>query len=100
MHLMSEKNMRMTSANGRVTIEAKSELILKCGGSYVGISSNGTVPIRSGRAPAPFAKACVAFGGVEHEGAYNPLPCRLFALRAITRLVSNVKGTSMEYTPC
>ncbi|WP_338641112.1 type VI secretion system tip protein VgrG [Burkholderia pyrrocinia] len=41
MHLMSEKDMRMTSANGRVTIEAKSELILKCGGSYVRISSTG-----------------------------------------------------------
>ncbi|RQU93524.1 type VI secretion system Vgr family protein, partial [Burkholderia cenocepacia] len=41
MHLMSEKDMRMTSANGRVTIEAKSELILKCGGSYIRISSTG-----------------------------------------------------------
>ncbi|KVC19970.1 type VI secretion protein Vgr [Burkholderia diffusa] len=41
MHLMSEKDMRMTSVNGRVTIEAKSELILKCGGSYVRISSTG-----------------------------------------------------------
>ncbi|MBN3722697.1 type VI secretion system Vgr family protein [Burkholderia sp. Ac-20379] len=41
MHLMSDKDMRMTSANGRVTIEAKSELILKCGGSYVRISSTG-----------------------------------------------------------
>nr|WP_082664668.1 hypothetical protein [Burkholderia ambifaria] len=63
-------------------------------------NGDGTVPIRSARAPAPYAKACVAFEGVEHEGAYNPLPCRLFALRAITRLVSNVKGTSMEYTSC
>ncbi|WP_164721245.1 lipase/acyltransferase domain-containing protein [Burkholderia stagnalis] len=61
---------------------------------------DGTVPVRSGRAPAPHAKACVAFKGVDHEGAYNPLPCRLFALRAITRLVSNVKGTSMEYASC
>ncbi|WP_175780316.1 type VI secretion system Vgr family protein [Burkholderia anthina] len=41
MHLMSEKDMRMTSANGRVTIEAKSELFLKCGGSYIRISSTG-----------------------------------------------------------
>ncbi|MCA8089456.1 hypothetical protein LGM65_00925 [Burkholderia anthina] len=63
-------------------------------------NGDGTVPIRSGRAPARYAKACVAFEGVDHEGAYNPLPCRLFALRAITRLVSNIKGTSMEYTSC
>jgi type VI secretion system secreted protein VgrG len=41
MNLMSEKDMRMTSANGRVTIEAKSELILKCGGSYIRISGTG-----------------------------------------------------------
>jgi type VI secretion system secreted protein VgrG len=41
MNLMSEKDMRMTSANGRVTIEAKSELILKCGGSYIRISATG-----------------------------------------------------------
>ncbi|MFP3501406.1 lipase/acyltransferase domain-containing protein [Burkholderia sp. SIMBA_062] len=63
-------------------------------------NGDGTVPVRSGRAPTPHAKACVAFEGVDHEGAYNPLPCRLFALRAITRLVWNVKGTSMEYRAC
>ncbi|MBN3722698.1 PGAP1-like alpha/beta domain-containing protein [Burkholderia sp. Ac-20379] len=63
-------------------------------------NGDGTVPVRSGRAPAPYVKICVAFEGVDHEGAYNPIPCRLFALRAITRIVSNVKGTSMEYTSC
>ncbi|MCP3726043.1 type VI secretion system tip protein VgrG [Paraburkholderia sp. CNPSo 3272] len=41
MHLTSDKDMWMTSANGRVTIEAKSELLLKCGGSYVRISPTG-----------------------------------------------------------
>ncbi|MEX3926994.1 type VI secretion system Vgr family protein [Paraburkholderia sp. BR10936] len=41
MHLTSDKDMWMTSANGRITIEAKSELLLKCGGSYVRISSAG-----------------------------------------------------------
>ena len=41
MHLMSDKDMRMTSANGRVTIEAKSELLLRCGGSYIRLSSTG-----------------------------------------------------------
>ncbi|KVG28073.1 hypothetical protein WJ30_23780 [Burkholderia diffusa] len=63
-------------------------------------NGDGTVPVRSGRAPSRFAKVCVAFEGIDHEGAYNPLPCRLFALRAITRLVGNVKGTSMEYVTC
>jgi type VI secretion system secreted protein VgrG len=41
MDLISDKNMRISSANGRVTIEAKEELLLKCGGSYVRISSTG-----------------------------------------------------------
>ncbi len=41
MNLVADKNMRITSANGRVTIEAKEELLLKCGGSYVRISSTG-----------------------------------------------------------
>lgn len=59
---------------------------------------DGTVPIRSGRAPASYVKACVAFPGVDHEGAYNPTYCRRFALWAITRIVGNVKGTPMEYS--
>jgi type VI secretion system secreted protein VgrG len=41
MDLLSDKNMRINSANGRVIIEAKEELLLKCGGSYVRISSTG-----------------------------------------------------------
>ncbi|MBG0881268.1 type VI secretion system tip protein VgrG [Burkholderia sp. 9775_39] len=41
MALISEKDMRISSANSRVTIEAKSELILKCGGSYIRISATG-----------------------------------------------------------
>lgn len=59
---------------------------------------DGTVPIRSGRAPAQHAKVCVAFPDVDHEGAYNPNYCRRFALWAVTRIVGNVKGTPMEYT--
>jgi pimeloyl-ACP methyl ester carboxylesterase len=62
---------------------------------------DGTVPARSGRAPAPYAKACVAFQGIDHEGAYNPSstpkPPQRFALWAITRIVGNVKGTVLEY---
>lgn len=41
MHLTSDKDMRITSANGRVVVEAKSELLLKCGGSYLRLSQNG-----------------------------------------------------------
>lgn len=60
-------------------------------------NGDGTVSIRSGRAPAAYAKACVAFQDVDHEGAYEPLYCRRFALWAVTRIVGNVKGTPMEY---
>ncbi len=41
MRLLSDKNMSITSANGRVVIEAKEELLLKCGGSYLRLSSTG-----------------------------------------------------------
>ena len=39
--LLADKNMTITSANGRVVIEAKEELLLKCGGSYLRMSSTG-----------------------------------------------------------
>lgn len=41
MDLLCDKNMRVVSANGHVTIEAKEELLFKCGGSYLRISSTG-----------------------------------------------------------
>jgi type VI secretion system secreted protein VgrG len=41
MRLLSDKNMTLTSVNGRVVIEAKEELLLKCGGSYIRLSSTG-----------------------------------------------------------
>ena len=41
MRLLADKNMTITSVNGRVTIEAKEELLLKCGGSYFRMSSTG-----------------------------------------------------------
>ncbi|UIF87518.1 type VI secretion system Vgr family protein [Cupriavidus sp. UYPR2.512] len=41
MRLLSDKNMTITSANGRVVVEAKEELLLKCGGSYLRMSSTG-----------------------------------------------------------
>ncbi|MGF6639952.1 esterase/lipase family protein [Paraburkholderia sp. MM6662-R1] len=60
---------------------------------------DGTVPMRSGRAPSqqPGVKACVPYPKVDHEGAYKEKPQQLFALWAITRIVMNVKGTSLEY---
>jgi hypothetical protein len=62
-------------------------------------NGDGTVPIRSGRAPAGQAgvQACVAYPGVDHEGAYKERIQQLFALWAVTRIVANVKGTSLEY---
>ncbi|MCP3721037.1 DUF2345 domain-containing protein [Paraburkholderia sp. CNPSo 3281] len=41
MALISDKNMQIRSANGRFSIEAKEELLLECGGSYVRVSSTG-----------------------------------------------------------
>ncbi len=41
MRLLADKHMTITSANGRVVIEAKEELLLKCGGSYLRMSSTG-----------------------------------------------------------
>lgn len=41
MNLMSANDMRITSVNGCVIVEAKKELLLKCGGSYIRISSTG-----------------------------------------------------------
>jgi type VI secretion system secreted protein VgrG len=39
--LLADKNMTISSANGRVVIEAKDELLFKCGGSYLRMSSTG-----------------------------------------------------------
>ncbi|KQR78930.1 hypothetical protein ASG35_11270 [Burkholderia sp. Leaf177] len=41
MRLLADQNMTIISVNGRVTIEAKEELLLKCGGSYFRMSSTG-----------------------------------------------------------
>ncbi len=41
MRLLADKHLTITSANGRVVIEAKDELLLKCGGSYLRMSSTG-----------------------------------------------------------
>jgi len=41
MCLLADQNMTITSANGRVVIEAKEELLLKCGGSYLLMKSTG-----------------------------------------------------------
>lgn len=41
MYLDSENDMTIKSANGRVVIEAKEELVLKCGGSYLRMTMTG-----------------------------------------------------------
>ncbi|CAG4893838.1 esterase/lipase family protein [Paraburkholderia gardini] len=60
-------------------------------------NGDGTVPVRSGRAPAGMARACVGYPGIDHEGGYKPEVTRRFALWAITKIAQNVKGTSLEY---
>jgi len=40
-NVVSDQNMTISSVNGRVTIEAKQELLFKCGGSYWRMSSTG-----------------------------------------------------------
>jgi type VI secretion system secreted protein VgrG len=41
MALKADSHMTITSVKGRVTIEAKEELLLKCGGSYLRMSATG-----------------------------------------------------------
>lgn len=62
-------------------------------------SGDGTVPARSGRAPTgkKGVQTCVAYAGVDHEGAYKERPQQLFALWAITKIMSSVRGTSLDY---
>lgn len=60
-------------------------------------NGDGTVPVRSGRAPASVAKVCMAFPGIDHEGGYRPDATRRFTLWAITRIAQNVEGASLEY---
>lgn len=40
-NIASDKDTTITSSNGRVVIEAKGELLLKCGGSYLRMTSTG-----------------------------------------------------------
>jgi hypothetical protein len=58
---------------------------------------DGTVPVRSGRAPSLQVHACIAFAGIDHEGAFNLDATRRFTLHAITRIAQSVKGTAMDY---
>jgi hypothetical protein len=58
---------------------------------------DGTVPVRSGRAPGHRVRACAAFPGVDHEGAYKLDATRRFTLHAITRIAQSVKGTALDY---
>jgi hypothetical protein len=60
-------------------------------------NGDGTVPVRSGRAPTRVAKVCMAVPGIDHEGGYKPDATRRFTLWAVTKIAQNVKGTSLEY---
>lgn len=41
MQLYADQNMTLTSNQGRIILEAKQELMLKCGGSYIRITADG-----------------------------------------------------------
>jgi len=60
-------------------------------------NGDGTVPLRSGRAPASVVKVCIAFPAIDHEGGFKPNASRRFTLWAITKIAQNVKGSSLEY---
>jgi hypothetical protein len=62
-------------------------------------NGDGTVPIRSGRAPEGRGgvKVCVPYPGVNHEGAYKKNEQRVFALWAITKIVQAVLGTNLSH---
>jgi hypothetical protein len=60
---------------------------------------DGTVPVRSGNAPAGKrgVQVCVPYPGIEHEGAYKSKSGQRFALWAIVKIAYRVKQTSMAY---
>ncbi|WP_155740335.1 hypothetical protein [Burkholderia territorii] len=55
------------------------------------------VAVETGELVSFGVQTCVAYTGVDHEGAYKERPQQLFALWAITRIIAGVKGTSLEY---
>ncbi|WP_395062669.1 hypothetical protein [Paraburkholderia silvatlantica] len=62
-----------------------------------GENGDGTVPVRSGAAPARYARASVGYSGVDHGAAYTKLPQQKFALWGIVKILQNVAGTTLEY---
>jgi len=72
MRLMAAQNVTVTSANGRVVIEAQKELLLKCGGSYLRMTSTG---IEDGTRGDRNSKAA-AFGRQGPASMLDPEPLR------------------------
>ncbi len=65
-------------------------------------NGDGTVPVRSGRAPSLCAprdhvKVCIGYPNIGHENAYEHEPQRWFTVWAITKIVQNVRGTALDY---
>lgn len=60
-------------------------------------NGDGTVPVRSGAAPARHARAAVGYTGVDHGAAYTKLPQQKFTLWGIVKILQNVTGTTLEY---
>jgi hypothetical protein len=60
-------------------------------------NGDGTVPVRSGRAPRYAVKVCIPYKNFDHEGAFKEEDQRLFSLWAITKIAYQVQNTSMGY---
>jgi hypothetical protein len=60
-------------------------------------SGDGTVPMRSGRAPLGAIRVCLPYKNVDHEKAFEDEPQRLFALWSITKIAYRIRETSMGY---
>lgn len=54
-------------------------------------NGDGTVPIRSGKAPQGKVSVCIGYPGIDHEGAYQQQTQRLFTLWSIVKIVQQVK---------
>ena len=60
-------------------------------------NGDGTVPVRSGRAPLGSVKVCIPYKNIDHEKAFEKEPQRLFALWSITKIAYRIQETSMGY---
>jgi len=58
-----------------------------------GENGDGTVPIRSGKAPILKAMVCLGYPDVDHEGAFKKPIQQSFALWAITKITASLRSS-------